>query len=222
MARVGVIYIRVSSDEQGRSGLGLEAQAQAIAKFCADEGFEVAARFQDVASGKLPVEARPGLAAALDRARREKCPVIVSKLDRLSRDVAFISGLMNRGVPFIVTELGIDTDPFVLHLFAALAQKERQLISQRTRAALAAKKAQGQQLGNRTNLDRAREHAARRNRESADAFARRIRDMVAPLREQGQTLAAIANKLNDWKVATARGGSWHATTVKNLLDRTAA
>src|SRR4051812_20553294 len=116
MAGVAVIYTRVSSDEQGRSGLGLEAQAQAISKFCADEGFAVAARFQDVASGKLPLDGRPGLAAALDRARREKCPVIVSKLDRLSRDVAFISGLMSRGVPFIVAELGVDTDPFVLHL----------------------------------------------------------------------------------------------------------
>ncbi len=124
-----VIYRRVSTSEQGKSGLGLEAQASAMARFCAAEGFEVVASFDDVGSGKLGLEGRPGLSAALARAARLKCPVIVSKLDRLSRDVAFISGLMARGVPFIVAELGADVDPFVLHLFAALGQKERQLIS---------------------------------------------------------------------------------------------
>jgi DNA invertase Pin-like site-specific DNA recombinase len=220
MKGMAVVYTRVSSNEQGKSGLGMEAQHHAIEKFCEGEGFKVVASFQDVASGKLPIESRPGLAAALDRARREKCHVIVSKLDRLSRDVAFISGLMSRGVPFIVAELGVDTDPFVLHLFAALAQKERQLISQRTRAALAAKKAQGHPLGNRTNLHKAREKARVLNTATADAFAARIREMIAPLRDQGMTLANIATKLNnDWKLPTARGGAWHPTTVKNVLER---
>jgi DNA invertase Pin-like site-specific DNA recombinase len=115
-----VIYRRVSTSEQGKSGLGLDAQGSAIAAFCAAEGFEVIIGFEDVSSGKLGLDSRPGLAAALAKAARLKCPVIVSKLDRLSRDVAFISGLMARGVPFIVAELGADTDPFVLHLYAAL------------------------------------------------------------------------------------------------------
>lgn len=127
-----VIYRRVSTSEQGKSGLGLEAQASAIARFCTAESFEVMAGFDDVGSGKLDLDARPGLAAALAKAARLKCPVIVSKLDRLSRDVAFISGLMARGVPFIVAELGADTDPFILHMYAALSEKERKLISQRT------------------------------------------------------------------------------------------
>ena len=96
-----VIYRRVSTSEQGKSGKGLEAQASALARFCAAEGFEAMADFEEVASGKLGLEGRTGLTAALAKAARLKCPVIVSKLDRLSRDVAFISGLMARGVPFI-------------------------------------------------------------------------------------------------------------------------
>jgi DNA invertase Pin-like site-specific DNA recombinase len=218
MKRTAVVYTRVSTNEQGKSGLGLEAQRDAVERFCEAEGYEVVGTFQDIASGKLPVESRPGLAGALDRARRERCSVVVSKLDRLSRDVAFISGLMSRGVPFIVAELGVDTDPFVLHLFAALAQKERQLISQRTRAALAAKKAQGQQLGN-PNLHHARRAASRRNREVADEFAARLKGMIEPMRREDRTLAEIATKLNELRVPTARGGAWYPMTVKNLLDR---
>jgi DNA invertase Pin-like site-specific DNA recombinase len=114
--------------------LGLEGQLATLERFCAAERFEVAGGFVDVASGKLSVDARLGLAGALDAARRLGCPVIVAKLDRLSRDVAFISGLMARKVPFIVAELGADVDPFFLHLYASLAEKERQLISERTKA----------------------------------------------------------------------------------------
>lgn len=102
-------YRRVSTGEQGRSGLGLHAQAEAISRFCASEGFLAAADYNDVASGTLPLALRAGLAAALEHARRLKCAVIVSKLDRLSREAAFIAGLMSRGVPFIVAELGADT-----------------------------------------------------------------------------------------------------------------
>ena len=133
-----VIYRRVSTTEQGKSGLGLEAQLHSVSIFCQVEGFEIIDEFMDIASGKLPVELRPGLAAALAKAKKLRCPVVVSKLDRLSRDVHFISGLMARGVPFIVAELGIDTDPFVLHLYAALSEKERKLISARTRDGLPA------------------------------------------------------------------------------------
>jgi DNA invertase Pin-like site-specific DNA recombinase len=126
---------------------------------------------------------------------------------------------MSRGVPFIVTELGADTDPFILHLFAALAQKERALISQRTRAALAAKKAQGHALGNRTNLEEARERAKEALSRSADEFAARIGSTVRELRDQGLTLAVIATRLNAMGVPTARGGAWYPTTVKNVLER---
>src|SRR6267143_969782 len=154
-----IAYIRVSKPRQGRSGLGLEAQQTSIALFCEVEGFAIQATFTEVETGKGfdALERRPQLAAALAEAKKLKSAVIVAKLDRLSRDVAFIAGLMAQRVPFIVTELGIDADPFMLHLYAALAEKERRLIGERTRSALAARKAQAARLGNRTNARSAAE-----------------------------------------------------------------
>ena len=201
--------------------MGLEAQERAIAQFAAAEGFEIASTYDDIASGTLPVEGRPGLGSALAHARRLKCSVIVSKLDRLSRDVAFISRLMSRGVPFIVAELGTDTDPFILHLYAALSEKERALISQRTRAALAIRKAEGKRLGNRTNLTQARALAVATNRRAADEFAERVTTTILQMREQGLTYAQIAERLTVMRVPTARGGAWHAATVRNNLRRLA-
>lgn len=212
-----IIYRRVSTSEQGKSGLGLESQTQTIARFCEAEGFEVAGEFQDVASGKLPVEARPGLASALDKARRLRCPIVVSKLDRLSRDVAFISGLMARNVPFIVAELGADTDPFVLHLYAALSEKERRMIGDRTKAALAAKKAAGTVLGNRTNLAEARTKASQAKKNAVAAFVARVRPEIERMRGTGLTLSKIAERLDALQVPTSRGGKWTATAVRRVL-----
>ena len=132
-----IAYVRVSTARQGRSGLGLEAQRTALARFTETEGFRITGEFLEVETGKGAdaLERRPQLAAALAEARKRRCPVLVAKLDRLSRDVHFISGLMAHKVPFIVAELGADADPFMLHLYAALAEKERSLISQRTREA---------------------------------------------------------------------------------------
>ena len=122
-----VSYIRVSTGKQGKSGLGIEAQREAIARFAAAEGLEVLAEFVEVETGKGTdaLDRRPKLAEALAKARKAKAPVVVAKLCRLSRDVAFISGLMAQRVPFIVAELGADADPFMLHIYAALAEKER-------------------------------------------------------------------------------------------------
>ena len=217
--RPAIAYSRVSTSEQGKSGLGLEAQTSAITDFCLLERLTLAAAYEDVASGTLAADRRPGLEAALVHAKRLRCPVIVSKLDRLSRDVAFVAGLMSRGVPFIVTELGADTDPFILHLYAALSQKERALISQRTRAALAIKKAQGHTLGNTKNLAGARAAAIKVNRAAADDFAKRVSSTIRGLREQGLTFARIADRLNAMRVPTARGGTWHAMTVRNAFVR---
>src|SRR3954449_2221461 len=145
-----ISYLRVSTERQGRGGLGIEAQRDAIARFVEAEGFAILAEHVEVETGKGAdaLDRRPDLAAALAQARKAKCPVIVAKLDRLSRDVAFISSLMAQKVPFIVAELGADVDPFVMHLFAAVAERERAMISRRTREALAAKKARGTVLGN--------------------------------------------------------------------------
>lgn len=217
--RVAVGYTRVSTSEQGRSGLGLEAQAAAIARFALDEGFDISQVITEVGGGGLAIEDRPGLTSALASARKLKCPVIVSKLDRLSRDVHFISGLMARGVPFLVTELGADTDPFVLHLYAALSEKERRLVSTRTKAALAALKAKGAKLGNRTNLAAAGRKGRKTNRAKAAAFAVKVLPTIQKLRAKGKTLREIAAELNDIGVRTARGGRWYAATVNGILAR---
>ena len=131
---------RTGGDKQGKSGLGIEAQKQALERFAAAEGFELGRVCVEVETGKGSdaIDRRPQLAAALKEARRQRCSIAVAKLDRLSRDVHFISGLMVHRVPFLVADLGPDVDPFILHLFAALAQKERALISRRTAEALAA------------------------------------------------------------------------------------
>jgi DNA invertase Pin-like site-specific DNA recombinase len=135
-----VAYLRVSTAKQSRSGLGIEAQRHAVEAFAIAHGFELKAELVEVETGKGSdaLERRPQLAAALQAARKlgKGAPVIVAKLDRLSRDVAFIAGLMAQKVPFVVAELGADADPFMLHLYAALAEKERALISIRTKAAM--------------------------------------------------------------------------------------
>jgi len=221
------MYRRVSTSEQGKSGLGLEAQASAIASFCKAEGFEIAAEFQDVASGKLPLNGRPGLTAALARAAKLKCAVVVSKLDRLSRSVAFISGLMANGVPFVVAELGADVDGFVLHLFSALAEKERQLISQRTKAALAPMVGTGK-LGNRTtdpkkmNLAAASAKGNAGNKAASVEFSLRVLPMIEAFLSAGKSMNAIAAQLNGMNVPTARGGSWAATSVLRVVKATSS
>jgi DNA invertase Pin-like site-specific DNA recombinase len=217
-----VAYIRVSTAGQGKSGLGIEAQRDAIARFVAAEGLDLLAEHVEVETGKGAdaIERRPVLREALTLARRAKAAVVVAKLDRLSRDVAFIAGLMAQRVPFIVTELGADADPFMLHVYAALAQKERAMIADRTRVALAAKKAHGAALGNRTNLPEAAAKGAAANREAADAFAANVLPVVRELRAAGITTGrAIAEALNGRGIRTARGGAWHDSTVRNLLAR---
>jgi len=152
-----VAYYRVSTLQQHRSGLGIDAQRAALTRFCQAEDIAIIAEYVEVETGKGAdaLDRRPQLAAALAVAKAARCPVLVSKLDRLSRDVAFIAGLMAQRVPFVVAELGSDADSFMLHIYAALAEKERRLISERTRSALATKRAKGAVLGNPRNLPEA-------------------------------------------------------------------
>jgi DNA invertase Pin-like site-specific DNA recombinase len=225
MTRPLIGYVRVSTSQQGRSGLGIEAQQDALTRFAQAEGFELARVFVEVETGKGSdaLERRPQLAAAMAEARRRRCSIGVAKLDRLSRDVHFISGLMAHKVPFVVVELGPDVDPFILHLFAALAEKERALISVRTKAALAAAKARGVQLGN-PNLAQARnaahKAAAAANEAAADQHAATVLPIIKQIKRAGaRTLREIADALNERGVRTARGGQWYATTVSNILAR---
>lgn len=219
-----VAYYRVSTREQGRSGLGLEAQREAVRRFAEAEGMALVAEFTEIETGKGSdaLDRRPELAAALDAARRhDKCPVVVSKLDRLSRDVHFVSGLMAQRIPFVVAELGADADPFMLHLWAALAEKERNLISARTKAALAAAKARGTVLGN-PRLSDARAPVLARLKADAEAHARQVAPAIREAQQAGATsLRALAAALNDNDIPTARGGRWEAQTVANVLKRIA-
>jgi DNA invertase Pin-like site-specific DNA recombinase len=214
-------YIRVSTAQQGKSGLGLAAQQEALARFAAAEGLQIVAEFIEVETGKGAdaLDRRPQLAAALAEARKLKCPVIVAKLDRLSRDVHFISGLMAHKVSFIVAELGADADPFMLHLYAALAEKERQLISQRTRDALKAAKARGTVLGN-PHLANVRRQAVASTKANADRFAKNVAPIIREIQGTGiSSRRAIARVLNARGVATARGGKWTAVQVGSILQR---
>src|ERR1700676_5222694 len=183
-----ITYIRVSTSGQGRSGLGIEAQRQTLAHFAASEGYEIVREFVEVETGKGSdaLDRRPQLKAALAAARKLRCHVGVAKLDRLSRDVHFISGLMAHKVAFVVAELGSDVDPFVLHLFAALAEKERALISTRTRQALSAAKARGVTLGN-PKLAVARRSAIETVKAEADRYAANVLPHIREAQKAGAT-----------------------------------
>jgi DNA invertase Pin-like site-specific DNA recombinase len=222
MIRPAVAYFRVSSEQQGRSGLGLDAQRQAVGRFAAEHGFAIVETYTEVETGKGSdaLDRRPQLAAALRRAKAERCPVVVAKLDRLSRDVAFVSGLMAQRVPFVVTELGPDVDPFMLHVYAALAEKERAMISARTRDALAAAKARGVRLGNRTNLAEATRRSAAVRSAAADRHAANVLPVIEEIRRGGATsLRRVAATLTARGVPTPRGGAWTAAAVRNMLER---
>jgi DNA invertase Pin-like site-specific DNA recombinase len=225
-----VAYYRVSTAQQGRSGLGLEAQSGAIARFAEAEGMTMLAEFCEVETGKGAdaLDRRPKLSAALAEAKRSGAPVVIAKLDRLSRDVAFIAGLMAQRVPFIVAELGADADPFMLHIYAALAEKERALISARTKAALGAAKARGVKLGGdrgyrgATLPDNATKLGVAANQAKAQRTATELLEHIEAVRRDGVTsLGGIAKELTRRGVAAPRGGAeaWTATAVRRVLVR---
>ena len=208
-----IAYYRVSTAKQGRSGLGLEAQRAAVAAFAKAEGFTVAAEYTEIETGKGAdaLNKRPQLRAALKQAKRAKASVCVARLDRLSRDVAFISGLMSQRVPFIVAALGRDVDPFVLHIYAALAEQERKMISQRTRAGLQQAKARGVQLGRTGAALAAKNAAAAAERDEA------LRPVLVSM--VGQSSRAIAEQLTEQGIEPPRGGAWSNKTVLRMMAR---
>ena len=183
--------------------------------------FQIIAEFTEIETGKGAdaLELRPQLASALNVARKRKCSIAVAKLDRLSRDVHFISGLMVHRIPFIVAELGADIDPFMLHIYVALAQKERALISERTRAALRAAKAQGTILGNPGY--RKLPHAERPLVRAAPINSPRIccRSFERSKKPESSSLNAIADALNKRGIRTARGKEWTHVQVGLVLRR---
>lgn len=217
-----ILYSRVSTARQGKSGLGLEVQLSCMQSFAANNSFHVIRHFQDTASGGgyNALERRPQLKAALEMAKKYKCPIMVAKLDRLSRSVAFIASLMEFRTPFIVAELGEEVEPFQLHLWAALAEKERELISTRTKSALQAAKARGVKLGNHVNLQEAQAKGHASISLKADEFAMSVKPIIDEITDAGiKSLCGIARALNARGIPTARGGRWYATSVCNVLGR---
>ena len=210
-----VTYRRVSSKEQGRSGLGLEAQERDIQLFLenyADTPFEVIGEFLDVQTGSDST--RPQLLAAIDLAKTEKAVLVVSKLDRLSRKVSFIASLMeDRDLDFNVAQMPY-ADKFQLHIYAALAEQERDFISQRTKAALRAAKERGVRLGAPTHhLDK----LAIAKKEKAERDAQKVAGVILPLKASGQTLRQICDVLNTSGLKTERGAKFHPPLVSRML-----
>lgn len=224
MAKQAIGYIRVSTDDQGKSGNGLDVQRAAIVRFAADNGYELTEIVEEWASGKLDLEDRPLLAAAVSKCLKLKMTLIVSKLDRLSRKVSFIANLMNSSLSFLVTEFGPDVTPFMLHIHASIAEHERLLIGERTKGALKALKAKGKALGYVDHADptailRARAAGNEANAAKADAFAARLKPTIERMRNAGMSSRAVAEELNRTGVKTARGGSWASQTVLNMEAR---
>ena len=212
-----VTYRRVSTAGQGRSGLGLEAQDRDIRLYLdnyADVPHEVLAEFLEVQSGADGD--RPELSKALDLCRRTGAELLVAKLDRLSRRVSFIAALMDDPRVKLRVASMPNADKFQLHIYAALAEQERDFISMRTKAALGAAKARGVKLGGNRDVLMRRAEVVRRD---AQDFARKVAPIVQPLRASGATLTTIAEALDGAGITTARGGKWTATQVKRVLDR---
>ncbi len=215
-----VTYRRVSTAEQGRSGLGLEGQQRDLDLFLRSvEGAEVLAEFVEVVSGGKGEGGRPELAKALALCRQKKATLLVAKLDRLSRSVAFVANLLeDKTVEFKVAQLP-RASRFELHLWAALAEQEREFVSQRTKAALAAAKERGVKLGGpRPNLDKHNHLRAERAQQAAQS----VKSLVVPLRKAGATLQQVADSLNGAGVRTARGNCWRPEQVRRVLERLAA
>ena len=205
-----VAYYRVSTDRQGESGLGLEAQRSAVARFI--QGASLLGEFQEIESGKNHTN-RPQLTAALVMCRTSRATLVIAKLDRLARDVHFISGLMKAGVDFVAVDMP-QANKLTVHILAAVAEHEREAISQRTKAALQAAKARGTKLGN----PRWQESIVRaRTARNPVPVSPTIVATIAERRAQGVTLRKIAEHLNKMGVRTPRGNRWHPETISKLL-----
>ena len=209
-----VAYYRVSTDKQARSGLGLEAQTATVESFVEREnGAVILATFQEAETGKR--NDRPELEAALRLCRQKRATLIIAKLDRLSRNMAFIANLMESRVRFIACDMP-EANELTLHIYAAMAQHERKAISRRTKEALAAAKARGTVLG-RQGADVA--GMARKRSEQTAEFRAAIYPTIKRMRDNGETLTVIADTLNQMQIKTCNDRAWYASTVSQLLKR---
>ena len=206
-----VAYYRVSTDKQGKSGLGLDAQRKAVVDYLNGGTWKLAAEFTEIESGKK--SDRPELARALAAAKRSKATLVIAKLDRLARNVHFISGLMETKVKFVAVDMP-EATPFMLHIYAAVAEQEARAISVRTKAGLAIAKARGVKLG-KTGA----EILAPKYRAEAQARAEQLAPVIRQLKQDGFSMRGIAAELDRRKVETPRGGTWHPMLVSRIVAR---
>lgn len=218
-----VAYYRVSTKAQGISGLGLEAQEQGVNQFLNGGNWQLLASYTDVESGTRKGNNRPELGKAIAHAKRTKATLVIAKLDRLARNVAFVSNLMESGVDFVAADMP-QANRLTIHILAAVAEAEAEMISKRTKEALAAAKARGVVLGNPANLTEAGQKLGARR--GADTKRRRavedyghLASMVAELRQQSMSFAAIAIQLNEQGETTRQGMAFQAMTIKRIVDR---
>ncbi len=209
-----IAYYRVSTDRQGRSGLGLEAQRATVAAHLS-HGQALKAEFTEIETGKR--NDRPELTKALAECKKQRARLIIAKLDRLARNLHFISGLMESGIEFVACDVP-GANRLMLQILAVFAEHEREMISKRTKEALAAAKARGCRLGN-PNPRPAGLLGRQKLKTSADQFAISLRPLVENLKSQGLSLRTIAKEMNQQNIKTARGGEWYASTVRNVLKR---
>ena len=211
-----VAYYRVSTQEQGKSGLGLEAQRLAVASYLHSSNAVLVAEYTDIESGKR--DDRPELARALAQTKKVKGTLVIAKLDRLSRKVSFVSSLMDAGVKFVAVD-NPSANELTIHILAAVAQAERKAIGERTKAALAAAKLRGRVLGN-PRLGDARPLALQAVSDCASAFAANLIPTIRHLQASGcRSLRSIAEALNARGVATPRGSNWTPMGVSRVLSR---
>jgi DNA invertase Pin-like site-specific DNA recombinase len=208
-----VAYYRVSTDKQGRSGLGLDAQQTAVHAYVDAGAWELVGAFTEIESGRKV--ARPELAKALVLCKKRKATLVIARLDRLARNVHFISGLMETKVSFVACDMP-EATPFMLHIYAAVAQEEARAISARTKAAMAAARARGVKLG-ATGAARAAQYKA-----EARARAITLAPVLAELKQEGLSMRGIARELTQRQVPTPRGGTWHPQTVARVTERLAS
>ncbi|SEN37513.1 Site-specific DNA recombinase [Pseudorhodobacter antarcticus] len=206
-----ITYYRVSTVRQGASGLGLDAQRSASENYCRSTSGKILFEFTEVESGKR--SNRPELKAALEACRKTGATLLIAKLDRLARNVHFLSGLLESGVRCVAADMP-NADRFMLHVYAAMAEEEGRRISERTRSALAAAKARGVRLG------QSAERLAEINRDSADRFASKVGPLIwGWIANEHLTFRTVAERLNAMNVAPARGAHWYAATVHRVHHR---
>lgn len=220
-----ILYARVSTKEQGKSGLGLEAQIDDMKRFCDYHKIEILDVRTEVVSGGYPLDRRPILKQSLSDASKAKAVVLTSKIDRLSRNASFILNLMEAKVGFMVVECGINVSPLEIQLRASFAEEERRKISGRIKAAFKAKKDREEPMGFRLAKQAYQQAkmiplAAAAKKQEADSFAIHMKPTISRMQRDGMTLSQIAEELNLHGFSTATGkGKWYAQSVKNIVSR---